>query len=147
MMLLSKTCDYGLRALLFIATQKNKQYVPIRTISENLDISFHFLTKILQILTQNQILTSFRGPHGGVALSRPANALSLMEVILAIDGPGKFERCILGLNHCNDENPCPLHNEWKVVRDNIQSIFKNTTIEDLAQKIETNGFRLTDIVE
>ncbi|MCB0549642.1 MAG: Rrf2 family transcriptional regulator, partial [Phaeodactylibacter sp.] len=69
MKVLSKGCVYGLRALLYIVSEKpREEYVNIREISEELDISFHFLTKTFQSLTQKGILRSYRGPNGGVTL-------------------------------------------------------------------------------
>ena len=76
---------YGIRAALFVALlQSNRQYVPIREISERLNISFHFLTKILQELKRHGIMTSYRGPNGGVSLARPASEITLMDMINAI---------------------------------------------------------------
>ena len=146
-MILSKTCDYGLRATLYIAMQKNLKYVSIREISDNLEISFHFLTKILQLLTQQQLLTSFRGPKGGVSLAIPAENISLRDIIHAIDGPDLFEACILGLNKCGDDNPCPLHHEWKEIRSEVGDLFRKTSLKSLADKITADGLLLTNIEE
>ena len=84
-MILSKTCDYAMRAAFYIADQQDRNFVPIREVSEKLEISFHFLTKILQILTQKKIMTSFKGPNGGVTLARPADSILLTEIVKAID--------------------------------------------------------------
>src|SRR5690625_7578709 len=86
-----------MRATLHLATLKSDGYVSIRAISEELDISFHFLTKIFQKLTQAGILASFRGPNGGVALARPATRITLLDIVIAIDGPELFTECVLGL--------------------------------------------------
>ncbi len=145
-MVLSKTCNYGLRAALYVAAQTEKQFVPIREISDGLNISFHFLTKILQILTQENLMNSFRGPNGGVALARPAGSITILDVVLAIDGPDLFQKCLLGLDRCSDVNPCPLHEKWAAARSDVQNIFANATLEELARKIKENRFRITDLV-
>ena len=144
MMLLSKTCDYGVRAALYLASQKDVKYVPIREISNNLNISFHFLTKILQKLTQQNIIRSFKGRNGGVTLARPADTINLMEIILAIEEPDFFQKCLLGLEHCFDEEPCPIHDEWNVIRKSIHAIFEHTTLAKLSEKIHQDGTRLSD---
>lgn len=141
-MVFSKTCNYGVRAALYIATQKERQFLTIREISEKLNISFHFLTKILQILTQKNILVSVKGPKGGVALARPATAINLLEIIEAIDGLGFFKQCVLGLDECDDEQPCPLHDEWGEMRGRIRSILEETSLAEMAQKVKLNGFRI-----
>ncbi len=115
-MVLSKTCDYALRAVFFISSQPDSKFVPIREISEKLNISFHFLTKILQILNQKKITISFKGPNGGIALARSAELIYLNEIVEAVDGKKIYEECLLGLDSCGDQNPCPLHNEWAGIR-------------------------------
>ncbi len=143
MKILSKSCVYGIRAVLYVASSKQQQkYVPISQISKNLKISFHFLTKILQILTRNDIITSYRGPKGGVALAKPATEITLLEMIEAIDGAQFFQGCILELPGCGDENPCPLHAYWGESRDRIKSIFENTSLAELGDRIKKDGLRL-----
>jgi Rrf2 family protein len=88
--MLSKSCVYGLRAVIYIVSTKKDSFVSIRKISEKLDISFYFLTKILQILTQKNILVSFKGPNGGIKLAKPADQVTLMEIVLALDGAKVF---------------------------------------------------------
>ena len=76
---LSKTCTYGILAALYVASKDENKFVSIREISEELNISFHFLTKILQILTHENIMTSYRGPRGGVALVKDINKITILE--------------------------------------------------------------------
>ena len=143
--MLSKSCIYGLRAAIFVALVKKNSYVSIREISSKLDISFYFLTKILQILTQNKLMISFKGPKGGVQLAKPADQISLMEVVIAIDGQKVFEKCILGLPGCGILNPCPLHEEWSQAVEILKNTFNNTTLAQLAERIKDKNLRLTDV--
>lgn len=142
-MLLSKSCVYGLRATLYLASHGNETYVPIRTMSDRLDISFHFLTKILQQLTAEGMLESFKGPNGGVRLTKPGTEIPIMDVILAIDGPALLTECALGLPGCGVAKPCPLHDKWAETRDSIREMFENTTLTDLAKKGKAENLRLT----
>ncbi len=141
-MLLSNACEYGLRATLYLASLNQEGYVSIRKISDELDISFPFLTKIFQMLTQAGLLTSYRGPNGGVALARPADKITLKDIILAIDGPALFKECVLGLPGCGEQKPCPLHAKWAVERDRIEKMFASTKLNDMAKKITTFDVRL-----
>ncbi len=145
-MTFSKACNYGVRAALYVAMQDHQEFVSIKEISEKLNISFHFLTKILQTLTQNNIMTSFRGPKGGVALVKPAREISLLDIVHAIDGDSLFTACVLGLNKCGDDNPCPLHNQWIGIRQNIFNLLDTTSLYQVALDITRNGFRLTNLV-
>jgi len=142
-MLLSKKCVYGIRAVLYVAQNNNDEYVPISEISENLNISFHFLTKILQILTQNQIMVSYRGPNGGITLAKSENKITILDIIQVIDGDQIFQQCILGLPNCNDENPCPLHDNWTNYCHSIKENFSSTTIKDLVSKIKESNLRIS----
>ncbi len=148
MRLLPKTSTYALRAVLYIAsTGKEQKFVPIRQISDDLNISFHFLTKIIQILSQHGLMTSYRGPAGGVALAKPASEISLIEIITALEGIDFFEGCILALPNCGDEAPCPLHDYWGKMRDELKDMFEQTSLDELSEKIKNNGLHLDSVEE
>lgn len=142
-MLLSKSCIYGLRATLYLASRGNEVYVPIRTLSDKLEISFHFLTKILQKLTAEGLLESFKGPNGGVRLTRSGEEIPLVEIVLAIDGPALLTECALGLPGCGHAKPCPLHEKWAKTREGIREMLEKTTLTSLAKKGKTENLRLT----
>lgn len=129
--MLSKSCEYGLRASLYLASLDHDGYVSIGTISEELDISFPFLTKIFQKLNDAGLLDSQRGPKGGVALTKPADQVSLYEIVVAIDGDDLFSECVLGLPNCGDAKPCPLHDEWAEKRSDVETMFRNATLKEL----------------
>ncbi|MFQ5606752.1 MAG: RrF2 family transcriptional regulator [Candidatus Zixiibacteriota bacterium] len=141
-MVLSKSAIYGLRATLFVASLKRDGYTPVREISRELKISFHFLAKILQSLTQVGILRSFRGPNGGVTLARAADEIMLSELVEAIEGPRPARQCILGLPGCGIEKPCPLHHKWEDTQNRMDSFFRGTTLGELSHKIVELDLRL-----
>ena len=146
-MILSKTCIYGIRAILYIAAQEESSYLPIGKAAKDLGISFHFLTKILQSLTQQQILTSYRGPKGGVALARPAEQIMLADIVSAIDGKDLFSACILGIPGCGEGIPCPLHDQWTSIRGQISDMFSKTSVATMALKVTRQGLRLSELNE
>ncbi len=144
-MLLSHSCMYGIRAALLVSLKsdaKKDTYIPIRQLSEELGVSFHFLTKILQVLTNAEIMKSYKGPNGGVRLARPAASLYLIDIVEAVDGPDVFNRCLLGLPSCNDDEPCALHEQWDKVSKQLYTLFKETNLEDLAKDRMKYMFRL-----
>ena len=142
-MLLSKSCIYGLRASLYLASRQSQDYIPIRKMSDDLEISFHFLTKILQQLTAESLLESFKGPNGGVRLKKSGEEITFMDIVVAIDGPGLFTECALGLPGCGVQKPCPFHEEWAKTRDKIKEMMENTSIMNLAVKGKEENLRLT----
>lgn len=140
---LSKPGEYGLRALMYmVARGESNDYVNIREMSKDLDISFHFLTKILQQLTQAGILMSIRGPNGGVAFRRSPNEIKLMDILTVIEGPQFLTECVLGLPGCGDFAPCPLHESWAPMRQRLRHLFETTTIAETGKAVQLGRLRL-----
>ncbi len=136
---------YGIRAALLVSLKNEgdrESFIPIRQLAEELDLSFHFLTKILQILTQAKIMESYKGPNGGVKMANPSNEVYLIDIVEAIDGREVFSSCLLGLPGCGDEAPCPLHEVWKKSQGQLRSIFEETSLADLAKDTKKSMFRL-----
>lgn len=157
-MLLSKSCEYGLRAMLYLGLEvsaddaatsgasgsprnSSRHYVSIQTISDDLGIGESFLTKVFQQLNDAGLLTSKRGRGGGVALTRPPGEISLYEIVVAIDGDDLFHECVLGLPGCGEAEPCPLHDHWTDERDRMKDTFQATTLA------EVPDVRLTPFIE
>ena len=131
-MLLSKTCIYGLRASVLLAGKQGTEYVTIRELSDELDISFHFLTKVLQKLTKSELLISYKGPNGGVKLAKSAAKITFMDVVISIDGDSIVHECALGLPGCGVLKPCPLHSQWSGLKENILIMMTSISLADLA---------------
>lgn len=142
-MLLSKSCVYGLRASLYLASNQNGHYISISQLSDKLDISFHFLTKILQQLTAAGLLESLKGPKGGVRLTMSGSEISLLEIVVAIDGSDLFTECVLGLPGCGVEKPCPMHEMWASTRGEIQEMLETTDLATMAKKGKADNLRIT----
>lgn len=143
--LLSKRCEYGLRAVLFLVSRQGERpYVSIREMSSELDVSFHFLTKILQRLTEGGLLISHRGPSGGVALAKDARRVTVLQLIECLEGHDLFESCVLGLEGCGERTPCPLHGAWTRQRKALQELFSQATLADLGRRTAQAGLRLSD---
>jgi len=142
-MLLSKSCVYGIRASLYLASNQNGEYISIRSVSEKLDISFHFLTKILQQLTAAGLMESLKGPNGGVRLTKPGEEIALADIVIAIDGIELFTECALGLPGCGVEKPCPLHEKWADTRDAIREMLESTDLVELVEKGKSGNLRIS----
>ena len=96
-MILSHACIYAIQTLVYTASQDVPGYVSTRLAAEELQIPFEFITKVMQTLTENGLILSKRGATGGIMLALPADEISLLDVIAAIDGLDLFQSCILGL--------------------------------------------------
>ncbi len=143
-MRLPKPCIYAIQASLYLASVGPlRRYVPIRTVANDLGISYHFLTKILQSLSARGILTSYRGPNGGVGLAKPPDNVTVMDIIRALDHGELFDECLLGLPGCGEQKPCPLHEHWENTRGRMRRAFESTTLSHMAAEIEGGAQRIT----
>jgi len=142
-MLLSKSCVYGIRAALYLASTQSGEFISIKEMSQKLDISFHFLTKILQQLTAADLMESLKGPNGGVRLVKPGDEVCLADIVIAIDGMDLFTECALGLPGCGVEKPCPLHEKWADTRDSIREMLEQTNLVELVEKGKSGNLRIT----
>lgn len=142
-MILSNTCKYGLRAVIYLAINaKDGQKIGIKKISKDLDLPSPFLGKILQVLAKRKILNSTKGPHGGFGLALPPEEITMLDVVQIIDGDDIFDICVLSLRSCKSKEhinaPCPIHKKFHPIREEIISLFENETIADLAKDIKDN---------
>lgn len=120
-----------MRSVFFIAHRTaSGGRVGIKEISAGIGSPEHFLAKILQDLSRRSIVQSAKGPHGGFYMDKAALGRRLSDVVEAVDGNGIFTGCALGLDYCSEINPCPVHHEFKGIRNQIQEMLQNTTIEE-----------------
>ena len=132
----SKACEYGIRALTVIAEAgKENRKIGIKEVCRLSKTPESFTAKILQNLVKRSIINSQKGPTGGFYISKDLDKISLYDIVDAIDGTGIFTKCGLGLPECNANKPCPLHNQFEVVRSELNDMCRNNTLKDLV-----NGF-------
>lgn len=123
--------------MLYIAMHSSKdENVGLIEIAENQEIPRHFLSKILQQLVRAGLLESMKGPNGGFKLSKKPEKITLLHIIKAIDGLEVFTRCGIGFKKCSDDHPCPIHHDFKKVRDKVHELFKEKTLKELVYDAE-----------
>jgi Rrf2 family transcriptional regulator, iron-sulfur cluster assembly transcription factor len=137
--MLSNTSKYAIRAAIYLALNAhNDEKIGIRKISADLDIPSPFLAKILQILAKRKLLSSTKGPNGGFCLSRDSDKITLYDIVTVIDGDDIFHKCLISMRTCHEENvPCPVHEKYEPIREEVIKLFKEQTIDDLARDIKT----------
>lgn len=135
----SKACEYGIRAVIFICSQnKYGKKLGVKDICKEIDAPEFFTAKVLQSLARKNIISSSKGPTGGFFISPEQEKLKAIDLVIAIDGDKIFRGCALGLKHCSESNPCPIHNQFKVIRESLTQMLTDKTIEELAEEVE-NG--------
>lgn len=134
----SKACEYGIRASIYITEQSLRdKKVSLKDVAKAIESPEAYTSKILQQLVKNNIIKSDKGPTGGFSIDNQImEKATLSSIVSAIDGNDIYTGCGLGLKKCNEEKPCPVHNQFKTIRDNLKSMLETTTIKSLALDLE-----------
>ena len=134
----SKTTEYALRATIFLAQKSSAENkLGIDEISKAIDSPKSFTAKILQLLTKdNQVVSSVRGPNGGFFLTANAKKLPARSVLQAMGEDEILEKCVMGLKLCSENQPCPMHAQYKIIKKQLISLFTTKTIQQLADEIK-----------
>ena len=136
----SKACEYAIRAVVYIASETNDSIkVGIQDICNHIEAPQHFTAKILQTLSRMQLVSSQKGVNGGFYLTAEQRRYPVRKIVEAIDGDKLFIGCGLGLKQCSEIKPCPLHNQFKDIRNRLCKMMDTTTIEVLAIRLKKGG--------
>ena len=132
MMELTRKGEYAIRGIIYLAQQPPGRVSLISEIAAAAEVPQTFLAKIFQSFAKLGLVTSARGTGGGFVLARPASAITLREVVEAVEGPILPNRCLLG-SACDRGGPCRVHGIWKQVQTEVVHILDGVTIETLAR--------------
>ncbi|MBL7923643.1 MAG: Rrf2 family transcriptional regulator [Bacteroidia bacterium] len=131
----SKACEYGIRSAIYIAEQSllNRK-VSLKEVSGAIDSPEAYTSKILQQLSRSKVIHSDKGPTGGFSMAPSSlEKVKLSSIVKAIDGDGIYHGCGLGLKSCNEKKPCPVHYQFKAIRDELKEMLETTSVKALAQ--------------
>lgn len=150
-MKLSKRGEYGLRAMIDLATwEAQNEVVQIKEIAEREHIPAKFLEQILLTLKNAGLLQSKMGMGGGYHLAKPAEQITLGHIVRVLDGPLAPLRCVSQMAYepcgCPDEQTCGLRMVMGDVRNAIAGVLDHTTLADVAKRVETVRTALGDTV-
>jgi len=137
----SKACEYGIKAAIFIATKsyEGKRVSP-KEISAEIDSPQAFTAKILQALVKHNIINSVKGAYGGFEIDKTnIGNVKLSQIVNAIDGDSIYSGCGLGWEKCDENHPCPVHDKFKGVRDELKHMLEETNLEELALNIKSGA--------
>lgn len=130
----SKACTYGIRAVIYIAMQSlDGKRVKIPDVATNSGSPEAFTDKILGKLNKAEIINSYKGAHGGFEMdTQKIQSTKLEEIVYAIDGDSIYNGCALGLSECDASDPCPMHNKFFQIREELKDMLGTTTVFELA---------------
>jgi Rrf2 family protein len=137
-MQITHQADYAIRAIYYLACLEHNQKVPTVKIADEYKIPASFLTKIISQLSIAGLIHTSRGARGGVSLARPAEMISLLDVLEAIDGPVALNECVGDKESCPFSNECVLHQFWMETSEELVNRLRSTTYDKLVQKGSLN---------
>lgn len=134
----SKTCEYGIKAVLYIARQSLRQIrTRISDIVAQTGSPAAFTGKILGALSRNGIIDSYTGPHGGFEIRQERlHEITIADIVRAIEGDEFFEGCVLGLGACDGAHPCPMHHSVEPIRNEMFEVLHQATVYELAMGLK-----------
>lgn len=136
----SKSTEYALRAVIFIGQKGSAHHkLGLPEIAAAIGSPPQFTAKIMQLLTKDKkLVSSARGPHGGFYLTEEAKNLPVRAILESTGEENVLTKCVLGLYQCSETKPCPLHHDYKCIRQQTIQLFETKTIRQLAEETQ-NG--------
>lgn len=129
--LYSKGCEYTLRALICGLEKSNGQGFRVEDACRAANVPESFTRKGFQRLVHQGLLKTVRGPGGGYHLPGNASEISILKIVKSVDGEESYDRCVMGLSHCADKAPCPIHPIWKKMKKNLIQELGRTTLQEM----------------
>ncbi len=135
--MISLTAEYALRAVVWIAGQPDAA-VGTRDIAEATQVPVGYMSKVLQALARSHLVRSWPGRSGGFVLARKPDAISILDIVQAVDPIQRIERCPLG-NRQHKGKLCPLHRRLDQTMALLERAFVNSTVADLVAEATEQG--------
>jgi len=134
-MIFSNASEYAIRGVAELAARGGEDRVLLEDVVAGTALPRDFMAKVFQKLVRGGVLSSAKGRGGGFCLARPAHEITLMHIVEAMEGPQAYDRCVVGLERCNDQMPCAQHDLYKPIRQRIKDYLNTTTAADLAASL------------
>ena len=134
--MLSLTCKTAIKAVIYLASKFDSgERAGIKEIAECIDASEHTVGKLLQTLVKEDVINSAKGPTGGFYMTAKQKNQPIINIINAVDGTEVFDSCGLGLSKCSSKHPCPIHNDYKIIKDQFKTMCREKTVSELCDTV------------
>ena len=140
-MRLTRETEYGVKALVALARKPPGTLMQLAEIAASEDLPGGFLAKIFPKLVRAGLVQSRRGSARGYTLSRAPRAISVREILEAVEGANLFQRCIFWSNQCDETHRCLLHHQWREIRPRVRAALGRLTLRELAAPRGLEGGR------
>lgn len=129
-MKLSKTSEYALRILIFMAKEPSLLNTAKQLVKE-LNISDKYLRRLMTDLSKSGFIRCVQGRDGGYTFTKSIDDIFLYDVIDSVEGMDKLNGCLLGFEKCSCTNPCAMHENWQEVRGDLNNLFRETRLSNM----------------
>lgn len=137
--MLSLSCKASIKAVVYLGSKSETDVkMSIQEIARFINENEHTVGKILQKLVKQDVIKSLKGPKGGFYITTEQKQAPIIKIIEAIDGEEVFNHCGLGLSKCSETHPCPIHNDFKKVRESFKQMCEDNQIKTLYEDVN-NG--------
>ena len=135
MLRMTKQADYGIVLLTQMARQPERRFAASDLASET-HLPPPTVSKILKLLARDGLLVSQRGVKGGYRLARDPQAITIAEMIVALDGPIAFTECIDDFpGECSQESTCRLRANWQRINDAVRTALEGISLDELTHPL------------
>ncbi len=133
-MQVTKAVDYGIRALLVMASSAEGRRCFLKDLAESAGVPRNYLVKILKALSRAGLVSSFRGVRGGFVLAKSPKDISLLDVVEAVDGPICVAPCLGGSNGCPRRPACAAHEAFGAIREKLIAEMGSRSLAELVRR-------------
>ena len=144
MLRINRQTDYAIRVILALAKQPEGARLTSAEIGQEMLIPAAFLSRIVAQLAQASLVQTFAGREGGLQLARPADEITLRDVVELMEGPLLLSECMQGKQDCPFEGACPVRQRWGGLQDVILEELAKTNFSKLA--MEANAHSINRLV-
>ena len=131
-MQITHQADYAIRTMYYLARLSPDQKASTRQIAREYQIPASFLTKIISQLSVAGLIRTARGASGGISLSQPPEKITMLDVLVAIDGPVALNECLNNSESCTFSQNCVLHRFWSDASEELVGRLRSMTFDKLA---------------
>lgn len=132
MMGFSHTLGYAIKAISCLENPGQQTVLAHEEdIASKTNIPRPYLAKIINNLEKKGLISTKRGPGGGVSLAIPSDHISVLDVVEAVEGEEWFQTCMLGMDNCGASKYCPFVDLWSEIHEKIENALRKTTIAEV----------------
>ena len=128
-MKISRTTEYTLRALAYLAVHSENRNVLVKELADNENLPFHYISKILQVMTKFDLVIAQKGRGGGYRIADQTRELSIYEIINIVQGPIELDSTLF--EDCSKRIDGPYREKWQSINREVNALLKTQKIKDL----------------